>query len=254
MVGVGLNVRAQRVDDAAAGVASLDELDARRDARGDARARAARPRRRPARFDDEGFAPFAERFAARDLLQGLTVAGGGADAEVVGEAAGIGASGALLLRTADGLRAVESGEWRAARRPSGPDRHAESAARGAGPRQPGLLRLHARRGFDGLLGDREPERPQVRPQSIKLLPNLPNLPTLPAAAAASAAGEAATCFETPAFAAAEAAAVETVLAASLPAGSWTDVRGERVSGARSETTHLYRDRQRRRGAGGAAPR
>ncbi len=90
--------------------------------------------------------------------------------------------------------------------------------------------------LDGLLGDREPERPQVRPQSIRLLPSAPAAPATNVAATA----EAATCFETPVFAAAEAAAVEGVLAASLPAGAWTDVRGERGIGTRSETTHLYR--------------
>lgn len=112
VVGIGLNVRAQRVDDASAGVASLDEIDA-----------AATPastleRVTPAlvaalrRFDAEGFAPFADRFAARDLLKGLTMSGSGAEGDVSGEAAGIAANGALLLRTAGGLRAVESGEWR----------------------------------------------------------------------------------------------------------------------------------------------
>ncbi len=112
VVGVGLNVRAQQVEGAATGIASLDELD------GATTTTATLARVMPAlvaalrRFDEEGLAPFADRFAARDLLKGLTVAGGGADAEVNGEAAGIGRSGALLLRTADGLRAVESGEWR----------------------------------------------------------------------------------------------------------------------------------------------
>ncbi len=83
------------------------------------------------------------------------------------------------------------------------------------------------------LGDREPERlaHQVQPQSIRLLP---------ARAAASAAAEAATCFETAAFTAAESAAVETVLASNLPAGSWLDVRAERIVGTRTETSHLYR--------------
>ncbi len=83
------------------------------------------------------------------------------------------------------------------------------------------------------LGDREPERlaHQVRPQSIRLLPSTP---------AASAAVDTTTCFETPVFAAPESTAVEAVLVASLPAGAWTDVRGERITGARSEATHLYR--------------
>ncbi len=91
--------------------------------------------------------------------------------------------------------------------------------------------------FDGFgarsLGDREPERlaHQVRPQSIRLLP---------ATASASAIAESPTCFESPVFGAAESAAAEAVLFANLPVGAWTDVRGERVTGTRTEPTHLYR--------------
>jgi hypothetical protein len=82
-------------------------------------------------------------------------------------------------------------------------------------------------------GDREPERlsNQVRPQSIRLLPM---------SAAASASAEPVTCWETPAFGPAEAAAVESMLASNLPAGSWSDSRGERTVGTRSEVTHTYR--------------
>lgn len=91
--------------------------------------------------------------------------------------------------------------------------------------------------FDSLgarsLGDREPERltHQVRPQSIRLLPANPST---------SAVAETTTCFESPVFGAAEAAAAEAMLFANLPVGAWTDVRGERVTGARTEPTHLYR--------------
>ncbi len=83
------------------------------------------------------------------------------------------------------------------------------------------------------LGDREPERlaHQVRPQSIRLLPATP---------AASAVAETTTCFESPVFGATESAAVEALLFANLPVGAWTDVRGERVTGTRTEPTHLYR--------------
>ena len=96
---------------------------------------------------------------------------------------------------------------------------------------------YTRGAFDGFgarsLGDRVPERlaHQVRPQSIRLLP---------AAPAASAVAETTTCFESPAFGATESAAVEAVLVAGLPVGTWTDVRGERVTGTRTEPTHLYR--------------
>ena len=93
--------------------------------------------------------------------------------------------------------------------------------------------------FDGLLsldslGGREPERlkHQVNPQSIRLLPAMPS--------AASAIAEQTTCFESPVFGAGESAAVEALLFANLPVGAWTDVRGERVTGTRTEPTHLYR--------------
>ncbi len=102
-----------------------------------------------------------------------------------------------------------------------------------------LFFAYSRGSLDGVLGlraggDREPERlaKQVRPQTIRLLPMN---------AAASAAGEAsASCYETPAFGAAEAPAIEATLASSLPAGSWSDSRGERTVGTRSEVTHMYR--------------
>ena len=83
------------------------------------------------------------------------------------------------------------------------------------------------------IGDREPERlaNQVRPQTIRLLPM---------STAASAPGDLAACFETQAFGAAEAPAVETILASSLPPGTWSDIRGERSVGGRTEPTHTYR--------------
>jgi hypothetical protein len=90
-------------------------------------------------------------------------------------------------------------------------------------------------GFLGLraLGDREPERlaNQVRPETIRLLPM---------SAAASAPADARACLETPLFGAAEAPAVEAALASNLPAGAWTDTRGERTVGTRTEVTHSYR--------------
>jgi hypothetical protein len=83
------------------------------------------------------------------------------------------------------------------------------------------------------LGDRDPGRlaHQLRPESIRLLP--PGV-------AASGVAEAAACLETPAFAAGESAAVEALLAGSLPPGAWVDIRGERSVGARTEATHVYR--------------
>ena len=101
-----------------------------------------------------------------------------------------------------------------------------------------LFFAYTRGALDGLLGlrsigDREPERlaKQVRPESIRLLPM---------SAAASAPVDARACLETPPFGAADAAAVELVLASNLPAGSWTDQRGERTIGNKTDVTHSYR--------------
>ena len=110
VVGVGVNVRAQAVDGAlaAAAAASLDEIDP------GATPSSALERVAPAlvealaRFDALGFAAFAERFAARDLLRGRAVVGG----DVSGIAAGIATDGALRVDTGAGIVAVTSGEWR----------------------------------------------------------------------------------------------------------------------------------------------
>jgi hypothetical protein len=48
------------------------------------------------------------------------------------------------------------------------------------------------------------------------------------------------CYETPSFTAGDTAAVETALAANLPAGAWVDNRIERNLGTRTEVTHIYR--------------
>jgi BirA family biotin operon repressor/biotin-[acetyl-CoA-carboxylase] ligase len=112
VVGVGLNIRAQTVGDTASGVASLDEIDPQATTAATLARVAPRLVAALRRFDAEGLAPFAERFAARDLLHGLAVVGSDAEERVEGTAIGIGAQGALLLRTAQGARAVESGEWR----------------------------------------------------------------------------------------------------------------------------------------------
>ena len=112
VVGVGVNVAVQQVADAASGVAGLDEIDA------GATVASALARIVPAlvaalrRFDAEGFASFADRYAARDLLRGLRVTGDAGPGVREGIADGIAADGALLLRTASGVEAVASGEWR----------------------------------------------------------------------------------------------------------------------------------------------
>ena len=115
VIGVGINVRLAHVADATSGVASLVEIDA------DATPATTLARVAPAlftalrTFDVAGFAAFADRFAARDLLRGRRVAGAGAHGEVEGVAAGVAVDGSLRIDTAAGPIAVASGEWRLAR-------------------------------------------------------------------------------------------------------------------------------------------
>ena len=70
-------------------------------------------------FERDGFEPFALRFAARDLLRERHVHTTAPDA-TEGVAIGVSASGALLLRTVDGVRAVSSGEVSVRLDPSAP--------------------------------------------------------------------------------------------------------------------------------------
>jgi BirA family biotin operon repressor/biotin-[acetyl-CoA-carboxylase] ligase len=58
-------------------------------------------------FEREGFAPLQARFAVRDALQGRTVHT--SDGQM-GEALGVGPSGALRLQTATGLKDIHSAE------------------------------------------------------------------------------------------------------------------------------------------------
>lgn len=60
-------------------------------------------------FEREGFAAFAERFAARDLLVGLPIRTTLAEVPE-GVARGVSAQGALLVETAAGLQSISSGE------------------------------------------------------------------------------------------------------------------------------------------------
>jgi BirA family transcriptional regulator, biotin operon repressor / biotin---[acetyl-CoA-carboxylase] ligase len=112
VIGIGLNVAPQGVADAASGFASLAELDA-----------ATTPARALQRiapiliaalreFDRAGFAAFAERFAARDLLLGRPVSGDAGGGVVEGTAMGVAADGALIVDGAAGRMQVASGEWR----------------------------------------------------------------------------------------------------------------------------------------------
>lgn len=59
------------------------------------------------RFEAEGFAPFRTAFAARDLLRGRPVR---LSDGTHGMAEGVGADGALLVRTAGGLEQITSSE------------------------------------------------------------------------------------------------------------------------------------------------
>jgi BirA family biotin operon repressor/biotin-[acetyl-CoA-carboxylase] ligase len=110
VIGIGINVHLQPVADAASGAASLDEIDP------GATPSSTLARVAPAlaaaleRFDALGFAAFADRFAARDLLRGRAVAGTAGD--VSGVAAGVSDDGALLVDTGTRVVAVTSGEWR----------------------------------------------------------------------------------------------------------------------------------------------
>lgn len=111
VVGVGLNVRPLAAHDGfASGFACAQELDPA------ITAPALLARVAPAlvaalqRFGREGFAAFAARFAARDLLRGRSVGTSQPDF-TAGVADGVTARGELIVRTPDGaLKTVSSGE------------------------------------------------------------------------------------------------------------------------------------------------
>ena len=111
VIGVGLNIGEQRVDDASSGVAWLREIDA------EATPLAVLARAVPALldalrlFESDGFASFAVRFAARDLLRGRPVRCNAGEAEVAdGVAVGVSPAGELLVRTGRGIERIGSGE------------------------------------------------------------------------------------------------------------------------------------------------
>ena len=107
IVGVGINIRPRPEQNLSTPPACLQDLDPRWDAP------AALATVIPAlvdclqRFEAEGFAPFRTAFAARDLLRGrpLRLSDG-----TEGMAEGVGADGALLVRTARGLEQITSSE------------------------------------------------------------------------------------------------------------------------------------------------
>ena len=109
VVGVGLNVLPQPTDDVSSGYACLQELDAAATAPG-VLARVAAPLVKALlEFDAHGFAPFAERFAARDLLRGRAITTTQSNLPG-GVARGVSPTGTLLVQTDDGLHEVSSGE------------------------------------------------------------------------------------------------------------------------------------------------
>lgn len=109
VVGVGLNVLAFEAEDARTGFAALCELDPAA-AAPSVLARVALPLVEALqRFERSGFAPFADRFEARDLLRGRPVQTTLNEASQ-GIARGVSPEGALWVETAGGLVAVSSGE------------------------------------------------------------------------------------------------------------------------------------------------
>ncbi len=109
VIGVGLNVMPFDAGEPNSGFASISELDASASAP-DVLARVALPLVQALKlFEREGFAAFAERFAARDVLRGRAVRTSRADGPE-GVARGVSAQGALLVQSAAGIVSVSSGE------------------------------------------------------------------------------------------------------------------------------------------------
>ena len=109
IIGIGLNVLPFDAVEANTGFASLHELDAAATAP-TVLAKIALPLVRALQqFERDGFAAFAERFAARDLLRGRTVRTTSAEVPE-GIARGVSLQGALLVQSASGIASVASGE------------------------------------------------------------------------------------------------------------------------------------------------
>ena len=109
IIGVGLNVRNFEVQHANTGFAAMQELNPGATAPS-VLAQVALPLAQAVKqFEREGFAAFAARFEARDLLRGLRVRTTHPGVRE-GVARGVSAQGALLVETVDGLMPVSSGE------------------------------------------------------------------------------------------------------------------------------------------------
>jgi BirA family biotin operon repressor/biotin-[acetyl-CoA-carboxylase] ligase len=103
VIGVGVNIVPQALDDASSGYACLQELQPEAAAPGALHRIAPALARAVVRFEREGFAAFADAYARRDLLRGQRVATSGAGV-AEGVALGVSASGALIVRTDDGVQ------------------------------------------------------------------------------------------------------------------------------------------------------
>ncbi len=109
VIGIGLNVLPFVAADMNTGFATLHELDAQASAPA-VLARVALPLVQALkRFERDGFAAFAQAFAARDLLCGREVRTSHTDVPQ-GVARGVSAEGALLVETSGRLVTVSSGE------------------------------------------------------------------------------------------------------------------------------------------------
>ncbi|MEO8153359.1 MAG: biotin--[acetyl-CoA-carboxylase] ligase [Rhizobacter sp.] len=109
VVGVGLNVLPQPIEEVSSGYACLQELNTQITAPM-ALAQIVGPLIRALReFERHGFAPFADGFAARDLLRGRAITTTQANLSE-GVAMGVSPLGALRVQTQTGVHEVSSGE------------------------------------------------------------------------------------------------------------------------------------------------
>lgn len=107
IIGTGMNVRLPQMPGLLTPAACLQDVDARWTAPAALQQLLPRLVEDVLLFAEQGFAPFQQRFAARDVLQGQQVHLSDGSS---GLAAGVLADGTLQLRTADGLRSVISGD------------------------------------------------------------------------------------------------------------------------------------------------
>ncbi len=108
IAGIGINVEPRGAEPAlSTPPIALREMDPALDAEAALLAVAPRVIATMQAFASEGFAPLQARFVARDALAGRKVQ---LSDGLAGEARGVNASGALLVHTAAGLRAVTSAE------------------------------------------------------------------------------------------------------------------------------------------------